>query len=369
MKVLHILNQLNPSGAEVMLRAAAANWVSMGLDLHVLSTGSEVGPYAESLASSGYRVHHIPFSKTFSFFKAVADLIRRERFDVVHIHAERANFVYGIIARMAGVPKVVRTIHSVFPFRGNLRFQRMLQRAVMRAFGITQVSVGQNVQRVEKRHFLNRTRVIANWYDSDHFRPPSISEREDARSVLGISQEARVITSVGNCSPVKNHPALIEALAALKDERVCYLHVGREDEKASERALSQQLQLDHKIRFLGYLKDPRRILWASDVFVMPSLYEGVSIAAVEALATGLACVFTKVDGLKGILPDDKAIFYSDNDPAALSQAIVQAVRYSEEGDTYRLTTSKKIKMKYSKERGALEYLALYQDNASPGFGR
>ena len=86
MKVLHILNTLRPSGAEVMLRLAAPYWREKGLELSILSTGEIVGPYAAELENAGYEIVHLPFSKTFKFGLSFFQLLNYKNFDVVHIH-------------------------------------------------------------------------------------------------------------------------------------------------------------------------------------------------------------------------------------------------------------------------------------------
>jgi glycosyltransferase involved in cell wall biosynthesis len=370
MKVLHILNDLNPSGAEVMLRVAAPFWKSHGLDLHVLSTGNSIGPYSGNLADAGYKLHHIRFSKSLSFLLALSRLMKTENFDVVHIHTERANLAYGLTSRIMGVPKIVRTIHSVFRFHGLLRFERSLQRRLLTAIGVTHLSVSRAVLECEQKLYRNPTTLIDNWYDSDRFRPPTSDEKMEARKSLGVSQSCKIIVSVGNCSVVKNHSALIESLALLEDRDILYLHVGREDDRTSERLLSEKLGLADRIRFLGHLADPRVALWAADVFVMPSLYEGAGIAAIEALATGLPCVLSTADGLKSILGDDGSIIYSQPDCGAVSRAIAQSLSLHRSiGAAARARTAERIKGRYSKERGAAAYLATYYGKSSQGTAR
>ncbi len=75
-KVLHILNSLRPSGGEVMLKLAAPFWQSQGLALSILSTGTQPGPFADSLNNAGYEIYHIPFSKSPKFFGSVPALFQ-----------------------------------------------------------------------------------------------------------------------------------------------------------------------------------------------------------------------------------------------------------------------------------------------------
>ena len=306
MKVLHILAELRPSGAEVMLKIAAPYWCKNDYEMSVLSTGEDIGTYSNILNEVGYKIYHIPFQKSFGFFNALRRLIVQEAFDVVHIHTERANFYYGILCKHVGVPAIIRTIHSVFNFQGRLKTTRMFQRWFLRAIGIKQVSIGTSVQENEIKTFKNPTTLISNWYDDQRFYPVSLDQKMLIRKELNIIDSQVVIVSVGNCSSVKNHHAIIEALANLeKNDKVIYLHIGEEDAEQTERHLAKRLNLLDQIHFLGFQEDIRPYLWAADIFLMPSLYEGLGIAAVEAMAAGLPCILSDVPGLKdfkGIIP-------------------------------------------------------------------
>src|SRR5688572_24224462 len=109
MKVLHILNGLKHSGAEVMLQQAFERFGQNGIESHILSTGRDVGEYAPVLAETGYRIHHLPFRKHPAFFFAVGKLLSRERFRTVHLHTETAFIWYILLLNLVGVQTVVKS--------------------------------------------------------------------------------------------------------------------------------------------------------------------------------------------------------------------------------------------------------------------
>ena len=206
LRVLHILGELKPSGAECMLKVAAKEFSSLGIANEILSTGSEqIGSYAPMMREVGYAIHHIPFSKTFRFFFRVYGLMRARRYDVVHIHSERANFWFGLTAAAARVPRVISTVHGTFAFQGWLRVRRMIFRRLQDNLGVVRVAIGPSVQETEWQHFRSVAQIIPNWYDSEKFRPPIAEERESARSLYGVTEDTFTIVSVGNCSRIKNH--------------------------------------------------------------------------------------------------------------------------------------------------------------------
>jgi glycosyltransferase involved in cell wall biosynthesis len=293
LRVLHILGELRPSGAECMLKVAAKVFASHGIDSEVLSTGStDIGTYAPSMKNAGYVVHHIPFAKSLSFFFSVYSLIRARHYDAIHIHSERANFWLGLTAKIAGTPRIVSTVHGAFAFRGWLRTRRMIMRRLLEQLGVVRVAIGKSVQEIEWKHFRSAIDIVPNWYDSDRFRPPTFLERMAARNQLGIDLTKFVIVSVGNCSDIKNHQASLP-----ENLRIVYVHVGAEDSGVPERKLAEQLGIGDRVYFLGQLDNTLPALYAADAYTMPSLHEGFGIAALEALAVGLPAILADVLGL------------------------------------------------------------------------
>lgn len=363
LRVLHILGELRPSGAECMLKVAAKEFASHGILNEILSTGSaEIGPYAPVMRGVGYAVHHIPFSKSLKCFLDVYKLMRARRYDVIHIHSERANFWFALTARFAGVPKVVSTIHAIFAFRGWLRIRRMIFRRLQNHLGVIRVAIGPSVQEVEQKHFGCNTEIVPNWYDSDRFVPPTLGQRNDSRKRFGLDEETFAILSVGNCSKIKNHHALIEAIALLpRDRRLTYLHVGAEEPGNPEQELAQILGISNQIQFLGQLENPLPAFFAADLYVMPSVSEGFGIAALEAAAVGLPMVLANVPGLRDFKHWFQDIHYSEPDAEDLRRVLSGLIAQHQETHSRRMHSDiLAIRDLFGVNRGVAEYVRLYQ---------
>jgi len=323
-RVLHVLAEVTRSGAETMLLTSVSDFRAKGYESDVLSTGSTAGPMASEFESAGFGVHHIPFAKTPMFFIRVYRLMRKGRYDVIHLHTERANFWLGLVALAARPPRVVRTVHSVFGFEGGLRRRRGFQRRVLHRLGVTHIACGPTVQRNEQERFGLQTWLAPSWYDSRSFYPPTESERSNARQSLDIADGATVLVTTGGCAPVKNHGALLEALASLPaEDRPLFLHVGIEQPDHPERRLAAELGVAESVRFLGPVTDVREVYVACDVFVMPSLYEGFSVAALEALASGLAALFAFVGGLRDLGEVYPALWYAEPTVESLTETLAR----------------------------------------------
>lgn len=345
-----------------MFCIAAPMFAAEGVEAEIVATGAELGIYAPQLAQAGYKLHHIPFSKSPGFFIKLYRLMRAGRYDVFHLHTERANFWIGLVALAQRPRRVLQTIHTSFAFRGNLRLRRKVQRRILQALGLVHVSISPSVQKTEIIHYGLKTHLVPNWYNSDRFLAPTESERQQARDAFGLALGESVIVTVGNCSKIKNHAALLEALAQLpKESRPLYLHVGIEEPDRPEQKLAQRLGIADRVRFLGALPDVRPALYAADIFVMPSFFEGFGIAAVEALATGLPAIFTDVAGLRDFRSEYEGLCYTEPGASSLHTALTGLLAEASDQRRARALNYPTISRRlYGIARGVSGYLEIYR---------
>jgi glycosyltransferase involved in cell wall biosynthesis len=362
LRVLHVLSELRPSGAEAMLVAAAPMFQSQGVVAEVLSTGAVPGPYAKRFEDAGYRIHHLPFSRTPGFFWRQRRVMQAGRYDVIHLHDEKANFWQGLTALSVRPPVVLRSIHGAFAFTGYLQWRRGWQRRLLHRLGLKHVSISDSVAATELRHYRLPTTLIYNWYDSVRLNATSPEARAAARSAFGLNDRVFVIASIGNCSQVKNHTAIIEAMARLPTaQRPVYLHAGIEEAAQPERDLAQRLGVSDHIRFLGGVDDVLPLLQAADAFVMPSLFEGFGVAAVEALATGLPALFTDSRGLRDFRSKFPGLVYTQADAESVTEGLQRLMSITEDERAAVLTTYPETASKlFGMARGVGEYLEVYR---------
>lgn len=297
MKVLHVLNELKPSGAEVMLEKAAPVWAAFDCELHILALADSRGPFAKPLSEAGWQVSHINRSQGLPTL--IRSLIKRFgeiRPDLIHFHQEGISLPLAFAARLSGIP-MVRTVHNNFPFSGVLRWRKTLERALCRWMGCRYIAISSSVQTNELKRFKNPSELCWNWFDSKGFRPPSPEEKIQARQRLGIPPHQIVLVSVGNGSDTKNYKVVIQSIALLKKPDLHYYQVGNPHPLAVDALAASALGVENQATFVGPRTDIADWLWACDIYVMPSIFEGYGLAAVEALASGCNCLFADCPGL------------------------------------------------------------------------
>lgn len=361
-RVLHILGELKYSGAEIMYHAAAQMWSTEDIHCGILSIGQDVGVMAPVLNADGYRIHHFPFSRSPIHLWNVYCFLLSSRFDVVHIDVERGNLWYGLLARLAGTPRIFRTIHNVFAFQGTLKLRRRWQRRFLRFIGVTTITIGDSVARNELQRFGNPSLQIPNWFDNRRFVLPTSAERQAGRERLRIPDGSLVLISIGNCAQVKNHPAILQALALLpRDLPLIYLHVGSEDADSSERALAAALGVSNKVRFHGLAEDILPLLHASDVYIMPSHHEGFSCAVLEAVGAGLPAILSDVPGLRDLRSVWAEVRWTDTALESIANAMLSFYQMSpKQRREVGLRGSQAIHRSFGLNNGARKYAELYR---------
>jgi glycosyltransferase involved in cell wall biosynthesis len=363
-RVLHVITRMVKGGAQENTLANVTGLSGGGWESS-LATGPALGPEGslepECLAE-GVRMLRIPElvrelspAKDLLALRRLTTLCRKERPHIVHTHTSKAGILGRIAARRAGVPVVVHTPHGhVFhSYEGALK-TRLFVEAERRCGGMADrlVALTENERREHLELGIGKAqdwRVIHSGID---FRPfeTSRGERESVRRELGIPAGAVVLGTVGRLVPIKGQRYLIEALRRLgADHPDLHLVIVGDGELRSElvsQALECGLQVVSHLKdapgspsgaavrpgcpvvhFLGLRRDVPRLMACLDLFVLPSLNEGMGRVLVEAMAVELPCVASRVSGIPDVVAEGRTGWLvPPKDSGALAAALAAALR-------------------------------------------
>lgn len=239
-------------------------------------------------------------------------LFRREKFDIVHTHSAKTGFLARIAAKLSGVNLVVHTVHGfAFDSASNLfvkYFYMMLEIIAARFTDclICLHDMDKDICIKKLKISENIINVIPNGVDIELYKPSSPTEKHDIREKFSIKPTSLVFVMVGRLWIQKNPFMFVKSAIQFIDERpdvdVKFLVVGDGDLKADLQHLT--IGYENKITLLGWQTNVSEILKMSDVFVLPSLWEGMPLATLEALSAGLPCLVSNIPGNLSTVIDD-----------------------------------------------------------------
>lgn len=367
MKILHILHELKFSGAEIMYVDAATLFQDKGCELTVMATSKNKGEYASHFERSGYEVIHKPYPerqsawKRFRYYWSFAQLLKKDNFDVVHIHVHAYMWAFTFCTWIAR-KRSVYTFHSVFSSNYYSYLYHIMQRwSAKHVFGCKFQTISDSVYENELNYYRNKTKKIYNWYGSERFYPAGREEKIQIRRELNISQEALVLISIGGCSHIKRHTDVIKALAKICTHHpsALYLHLGKGETEEEEKKLAKELGVNENIRFMNNQTNVRKFLVASDIYVMPSKHEGISITTIEAMACGIPSVLYDVPGLRDFNKNGENSLLISEDSNLLAEKVICLFSNSDISNQIAFRAKELVNRIYSLNKNASEVYQLY----------
>lgn len=287
-------------------------------------------------------------------------LIKKLAPDIVHVHLFYANRFGTMAAYIAGIKHIVMTKHSLWRPKDQLgKKDRLWQ--VFQSIALTRMVT---VSKAAAENVKNSV-VIYNGVDPDYFDPKQVSrtERDKSASEFGV-QGSPLIGIAARLSKSKGHPVLLEAFARLLESLpdAQLLIAGDGEERASLNLLTFKLGIAPSVHFLGSIRNVRGFLGMLDIFVHPSISEGLGIAVIEAMSMKLPVVATKVGGLKELITDGvEGILVEPNDPGALSNALIDLWNNPSLRESLGKQARKRVIENFSLKIMVKKYESLYKE--------
>jgi glycosyltransferase involved in cell wall biosynthesis len=310
MRILEVITPSRIGGAETHVTALAQALAARGDAVQVFCPAGR--PFVAYLAERGIT----PLSWTTTgkvdpvTTLRLVEIIRAERMELVHAHLSTAAFLGGIAARMAGVP-CVATVHGFT----SVLWYRPAHRLIA-------------VSEAVKMHLLHqgipeeRVRVVHNGVALERFSPAPPAA---AKRALGLDPDLPVAGIVGRLSAEKGQAVALAAWARVAEAHpgARLLLVGDGDAAETCLALAAELGIADLVTFTGFQADPTPYLAACDVVLMPSLREGLGLAALEAMALERPVVASRTGGIPEAVRDgETGLLVPPDDAAALADAIL-----------------------------------------------
>lgn len=329
-KVLYVIPALVQGGAERQILE-----LMRGVDPARFETSlcifSDAGLHYDALLPEGEPRHVLHARKTDpAALLRFADILRRERPHIVHSFMDRANFFARVGSRLAGppAPKVITSVRGPLMQLRYLAMERALSRwgarVVTNSQGIADELTGW--ARVPKA----RVQIVRNIVNLTRFGPATPDERAAARARYGLREDDVLAAFVGMIGIAKYHLGFVHALGRLKKAgrlpaRFRVICAGRGRDALPQKLLPPMIRwqgVGAHLDFIGAIKDVRSLYAAADFAVLPSLYEGLSNALLEAMASALPIVVSEGANRDHFVEDGRSGFVFRNaHTGALAEAL------------------------------------------------
>lgn len=251
------------------------------------------------LKDNNVKIHLLPPQKTvLPYCLSLYKLLKTENYDAVHIHKNScANPMGFIVCRIAGVKQIIAHSHSTASIGGKIAdIFHFLFRPLVRKLSNVKLACSAEaaVWLYGEKYFKNNdtVQIIKNGIDTDVFAYNE-NVRSEVRKEYGWDNKL-VFGHVGNFIPAKNHYFMIDIISEVikTEENALLLFLGRGDAMESVREYAIKKGVAEHIVFMGSRSDTARFYQAMDLFLFPSLYEGLPIAGIEAQTADLPCLFS-----------------------------------------------------------------------------
>lgn len=297
---------------------------SLGYEVDVVANFTNPGSITKEraedlrkrLANMNVRVFDIAIPRSlnpravFSSYKKVKKLISSEHYNLIHCHSP----IGGVICRKAAKSerkngtKVIYTAHGFHFYNGaplkNWVVYYPIEKHLSRYTDVLITINREDYKRATEKFYAKKTVYIPGvGIDTEKFAPNE-TKRVKIRKELGISDDKVMLLSVGELNNNKNHSSVIKAIKGIPN--ITYVIVGK-GEKADELIhLAKELSVD--LRLTGFRSDVADFYSAADVYILPSIREGLNVSLMEAMASGVACCCGQIRGNVDIIRDKNVMF-------------------------------------------------------------
>lgn len=326
MKVLQVTTHFNIGGISGYILSLSRALKDKGIEAIVASSGGDL--------ESGLAKCHIPHRRIgirtkFEFgprailsgFK-IAGIVRDEKIDIIHAHTRVSQVAASLASMITGVPYVT-TCHGYFKKRA---------RGILDTWGLKVIAISDAVRKHLKDDLgVDGSRIALIYSGVDEARLASRLSQDE----IGLVREAAglkagpVIGTIGRLSSVKGQKYLIMAMKDIIVDRpdAQALIIGSGPEEVALKTLAGSLKIGDSVRFMESCADTYKYLSVMDLFVFPSIREGLGIALLEAFASGRACIASRTGGIEDIVTDGlNGILVDVGDPSGIALEAIRLLK-------------------------------------------
>ena len=345
-KILHLNAPAGIGGAETYLLTLAKNInrqkfdLVLGVFLDKQNSGNMFWREAEKL---GLPLAPIRFKKPYdlSQIQDLYRIVKKQHPDIIHTHNYKPNILGFLVAKPFGIATVA-TVHGLYSGENKFRTVDWVSLMLLRSFDWT-IAVSDQIKEKLKTMKIppEKIKTIRNvpYINNEEYSSCWSKFREE----IGIGPNIKIIGFIGRLEPVKGCFQFIQAgsILAKRIQNICLVIIGDGSERESLEREVKQVGLENKVYFCGFRHDTAIVYKSLDLYVLPSLNEGIPLTLLEAMFYGVPVIASCVGGVPEVIQHRvNGILVRPNDPNALAESILEALNNSNE-TTKRIVEAKK----------------------------
>lgn len=293
-----------------------------GYEVHVVAR-NDYDNKEECIIPFCDKFHDLPFERSpirknnLQVYKDLKNIIDTEQYEIIHCHTPMGGAIGRLAARSTREKgtKVIYTAHGFHFFKGaplvNWLAYYPAERWLSRYTDVL-ITINKEDYESAKKFKADRIEYVPGvGIDTDKFKSIEVN-RTEKRELIGISEDDFMIISVGELNKNKNHQVILRTIAKLRNEKIKYVLCGQGPLATELRKLSNELGIENQVKFLGFRKDIAELMSVADLFAFPSYREGLSLSLMEAMASGMPVVCSKIRGNTDLIEDGKGGYLIDD---------------------------------------------------------
>ncbi|MBN1155701.1 glycosyltransferase [candidate division KSB1 bacterium] len=370
-KLMQVVNGLRVGGAELKLLELINELDREKFDISICSL-EDIGTLKDDFRNTGYPLYILPRTIKFDFslISKLSRLMRQQKVDLVMTTLFYADVIGSLAARMAHVPVCVSwetRSHPKGSGVGQPRHIYSYRTAMKYVKKIVSVSDAVKKFLIEERNIPeSKITTIRYGIDIDKYRKTDGSKK---RSELGYENDTFLIGVVARLSSQKGHTYLLDAIPDIIRDfpKARFIFIGDGPLRQELEEKSRHLELDEVVTFLGSRTDVPELLNSLDMFVLPSLYEGLPNVVLEAMASQKAIVATAVDGTpEAIIHEQSGLLVQPREPEQLALAIKRIMGDRDLKNRLELGARSRAEKEFSLKGQVKKFENLYEELMNGG---
>lgn len=310
-----MIGQFNMNNIEVLQRLGYQVHIACNFRDTSVWNKERTRSFLQDVKKRGVIVHQIDFArsplnvkKDILSYQQLKAVFQENKFRFVHCHTPVAGVISRVVAHMCGV-KVIYTAHGFHFYKGaplkNWLIFYPIEKFFSRWTDVLITITKEDYQRALTRFHARKTVYVPGiGVDLKKFQDVP-ADRDTVRKSLGVQEDELLILSVGELNENKNHSTVIQAMAKLRKDNVKYCIAGKGILENDLKKQADELHLSENVTLLGYRTDVAELLKAADVYILPSIREGLNVSLMEAMASGLPCICGDIRGNTDLIENRK----------------------------------------------------------------